>query len=82
MSKIIITKRDGNWVLGTIDGKKFTAKVYEENSEEFGINGGNISKLWIEGTLNFDRGWDERPKTTEAKAMLKEIKNFFKGWKM
>jgi hypothetical protein len=57
----------GNWVKGTIefDEKRdltFCAKVYEEPSEIYGINGGKISKLEIrlgkETLANYDRGWD------------------------
>ena len=52
------------------DKKKHTkchywVKHYEEPSEEYGINGGKISKLMIKihGTVtaNYDRGWDIEP---------------------
>lgn len=78
MAKIIITETQGNWKIGTIDGIKFQAKVYEEDSEEFGINGGNVSKLWIKDICNYDRGWDQRAKTAEGKAMVKELLKYFK----
>lgn len=39
------------------------AKVYDEPSQ-YGINGGRISKLWLEHKgkpiLNYDRGWDTK----------------------
>lgn len=62
------------WKSGTetINGHKmkWEAKVYDEGSQ-FGINKGRISKLWIsqdgEQVCNYDRGWDVRPKTPEAK---------------
>ena len=52
------------------DKKKYTkchywVKHYEEPSEEYGINGGKISKLMIkindETVCNYDRGWDIEP---------------------
>lgn len=81
LQPITATRREGNWVTGTIHGIRYTAKVFEEGSQ-FGINGGNISSLWIDGVLNYDRGWDKRPTTDEGKAMLKEMKAFFKDWKV
>ena len=78
MATIKVTRTDGQWKIGTIDGIKFNAKVYEEPSE-FGINGGNVSKLWIDGIANYDRGWDLRAKTVEGKAMVKELIKYFKN---
>ena len=78
MHTIQVTKTDGNWKLGTIDGYKFTAKVYEEPSE-FGIRGGNVSKLWIPGVVAYDRGWELRAKTPEHKEIIKELLKFFKN---
>lgn len=57
------------WDKGTllIDGTnvKYCVKHYAEPSEEYGIDGGRISKmeLRIDGknTLNYDRGWDIEP---------------------
>ena len=74
---IIITQVDGNWQIGTIDGITFNAKVYDEPSE-FGIRNGNVSKLWVKGILNYDRGWDQRPKTDEGKTLLKRLLAYFK----
>ncbi len=74
---IKITQVDGNWKKGTIDGIKFQAKVYEKPSEEYGIDGGHVSKLWIDGMANYDRGWDVRPKTAEAKAKVKALLEYF-----
>ena len=78
MHTIQVTKTDGNWKLGTIDGYKFTAKVYEEPSE-FGIRGGNVSKLRIPGVVAYDRGWELRAKTPEHKEIIKELLKFFKN---
>lgn len=51
-------------------------KHYEESSE-FGINGGRISKLYIssnkKAVCNYDRGWDIRPETDDAQAVYEEI---------
>lgn len=62
------------WHEGTIgipqkDGSYKTAhywvKSYDEPSEDYGINGGKISKLSIKidgrYTANYDRGWDICP---------------------
>lgn len=74
---IKLKNADGNWMLGTIDGIEFNAKVYSEPSE-YGINGGKVSKLWIKGILNYDRGWDIKPKGKEAKAMMESLLKYFK----
>lgn len=74
---IVIKNIDGLWQMGTIDDIRFSAKVYEEDSE-FGINNGNVSKLWIEGVLNYDRGWEIKPKTPEGKEMLNRLLQHFK----
>lgn len=43
----------------------YWVKHYDEPSEEYGINGGRISKLAIKVdgkvTANYDRGWDIEP---------------------
>lgn len=52
-----ITRISGNWVLGKFGDNRFEAKIYTEPSD-FGINNGHVSKLWIEGIVNYDRGWD------------------------
>lgn len=46
-----------NWVEGYADDTFFQAKLYDEPSP-FGINGGRVSKLHIDGGVNYDRGWD------------------------
>ena len=78
MANIIVKTTQGNWKIGTIDGINFTAKVYEEPSEEYGLRKSNVSKLWIEGVCNYDRGWDQRAKTDEGRAMIKAILAYFK----
>ena len=67
-------KRDG-WVTGKVNGYDFEAKVFDEGSD-FGIKSGRVSKLWMrkgDETVNYDRGWDERPKSAEAKAAYTEL---------
>jgi hypothetical protein len=43
----------------------YWVKHYEDPSEDYGIDGGRISKLMIKvngkTTLNYDRGWDIEP---------------------
>ena len=73
---IKITKIDGNWQFGTIGGIMFNAKVYDEPSD-FGINNGKISKLWIDGMANYDRGWDKIPQTQKALRRVKELVEYF-----
>ena len=71
------------WKEGTIgipekSGKNkvvhYWVKVYEEPSEEYGINGGKISKLSLkmdgEWIANYDRGWDIKPTCKEAELAL------------
>lgn len=50
--------KGAGWVEFNVNGHKAQAKVYEEDSEDFGIDGGNISKLWIRDVYNYDRGLD------------------------
>ena len=80
------------WSEGTIGipaaSGKYTAvhywvKYYEEPSEEFGINGGKISKLTlkVDGKIicNYDRGWDTKPTCKEAELTLAILLNNYKG---
>ncbi len=76
------------WIEGSIkipaqDGDykilHYWVKAYEEPSEDYGINGGKISKLCIkmDGTwvVNYDRGWDIRPTCKEAEIALSILLN-------
>ena len=72
------------WTRGTIRINgitvKYCVKHFEEGSE-FGIEGGRISKLSCrvgdEEILNYERGWDIKPKTELArKALARLIKKF------
>lgn len=71
------------WSEGTIgiptDDRRFIAvhywvKHYEEASEEYGINGGKISKLTLKTDgktiCNYDREWDIEPTCKEAELAL------------
>lgn len=71
------------WSEGTIGipaaDSKYTVvhywvKHYEEPSEEYGINGGKISKLMLKADgkiiCNYDRGWDIEPTCKEAELAL------------
>ena len=63
------------WKDGIIDGYRYQVKVFDEGSD-FGINGGRISKLWMQKdgkeAANYDRGWDVRP-TGKAKAAYEKL---------
>lgn len=68
-----------NWVEGsTPDGNhKVHLKVYNEGSK-FGIGGGRVSKLEMREpygntVVNYDRGWDVRPKTPEHKEFVRNV---------
>ena len=80
------------WSEGTIgvksDDGKYTAvhywcKHFDEPSEEYGIDGGRISKLMLkrngEIVCNYDRGWDVQPvdeDTQFAYEILLHTENF------
>jgi len=65
------------WSNGIIDGYEFLVKHFE-NGSEYGIdNEGRISKLEIrkDGILlvNYDRGWDKKPKDAAVNAVFEII---------
>ena len=66
----------GIWVKGEINGFKFWVKYYGEGSI-YGIEGGRISKLHIRkdgvDCACYERGWDLKPTTDEAKAVYDEL---------
>lgn len=57
---------------------KAVIKHFPEPSEEYGIDGGKISKLWIKNmktnkvVVNYDRGWD-----TELDKNDSKLKKFY-----
>ena len=79
---------DGNWIEGSLGKFKFSAKVFSEPST-FGIKDGHISKLqicdasqerWGLGGscfLNYDRGWDIRPKDAPEREFLNKLLEAF-----
>jgi len=69
------------WTLAsaTVNGKTYKIQLVRfDEPSQYGIRKGRISKLWVaeaghEPIINFDRGWDARAKTDEAKAILAAI---------
>lgn len=68
---IKVPTKDG----GTVEFR-CQVKHYDEPSEEFGINGGRISKLWMQNNItketvaNYDRGWDIEPDKKNQQVMV------------
>ena len=68
----------GTWVCGTTTGHRFSALVFPEHAEipDYELDDSRISKLWIrresdgQVVCNFDRGWDIRPATETAQAIV------------
>jgi hypothetical protein len=68
----------GTWVRGRMNGHRFDALVFREHAEnsDFELDESRISKLWVQRladkteVANFDRGWDVRPTTDEAAAIV------------
>ena len=73
---------NGGWIEGRIDDYTYQAKVYACGSQ-FGINDGNISKLWIchtatrEVVVNYDRGWDIEPTDEHIKEMVDALVDYY-----
>jgi hypothetical protein len=68
----------GTWVCGTLNGHRFDALVFPEHAEcpSYELGTSRISKLWLQRladktcVANFDRGWDIRPTTKTAAAIV------------
>jgi hypothetical protein len=68
----------GLWIVGTLNGYRFSCLVFSEHAEcpDFELGTRRISKLWIKAldggptVANFDRGWDVRPTTKTAAAIV------------
>jgi hypothetical protein len=68
----------GTWVIGTIAGHRFDALVFPEHADcpEYELGDSRISKIWLQRlsdktcVANFDRGWDLRPTTKTAQAIV------------
>jgi hypothetical protein len=58
---------------------EYEAKVYGEPSEEYGIHGSNISKLWVrekgekQACFNYDRGFNLLPIGENADEILSVV---------
>ena len=65
------------------NGKEYRIMMVRfEEPSNYGIRQGRISKLWMSNVkggefIKYDRGWDMRPATTEAKAVLAAISKKF-----
>lgn len=80
--------REGSFTIDGVD-LKYEAKVYAVGSRN-GINNGRVSKLqiviatkddqwtWDNTIVNYDRGWDIRPKTELAKKALSYVLELYK----
>ena len=74
-------RNDFGWSLGTAEagGKTYRIDIkWFDEPSQFGIRNGHVSKLFVagagEGTvINYDRGWDIRPRNARAKAILKAV---------
>lgn len=79
--KITGTKQAFNaWTMATatIDGENYEIQMVRfDEPSQYGIRSGKISKLWIaddrKEIVNYDRGWDQRPATATAKAIVNAI---------
>ena len=68
----------GTWVIGTIASHKFNALVFPEHADcpDYELEDSRISKIWVQRlsdeatVVNFDRGWDVRPTTKAAQAIV------------
>jgi len=68
----------GTWVCGRLNGHRFDALVFRQHAEnpDYELGESQISKLWVQRladkieVANFDRGWDVRPTTDEAAAII------------
>ena len=81
LSEYIIERTDTNWRNWKEDGYDISMLSFKEKSEEYGIEGGKISKLQIrkhkgEVLCNYDRGWDIEPKDEVKELYDKIIKKY------
>jgi hypothetical protein len=68
----------GTWVIGTIAGHRFDCLVFPEHADcpDYELDDSRISKIWLQRlsdkatVVNFDRGWDVRPTTKVAQAIV------------
>lgn len=81
-----------NWCDGTVGEYNFQAKLFDTGST-FGIKNGRVSRLaiWSERVrqekqnflgacvLNYDRGWDIKPKGAEMREIFKAVMNLLEN---
>ena len=64
------------WKQGKLDDCEYWVKSFAEPSI-FGVNEGRISKLTVKRNgreiINYDRGWDLEPATSEDREILASI---------
>lgn len=68
----------GTWVKGSVGGHAFEALVFPEHakSADYEMGDSRISKFWLKDgatdaeVASFDRGWDLRPTTDAARAIV------------
>lgn len=72
--KIVVLRIIHSWLIGTIDGMKFEAKVCD-NRSEFGIDEGRVIKLVIyrnkpdKAIAVYERGWAKYPKPEDEEIL-------------
>lgn len=76
---------NSNWVAGTFENRgrkyRFEAKIFPEGSM-YGINYGNVSKLWVATDdkkrvlVTYDRGSVEGDASLLTKGMVAELVNY------
>lgn len=76
-----LVKIEAEWYEYVTHGLHIQAKVYDLPSK-FGINDGRISKFWVKRNgkevINYDRGWDIKPKNKEDIEVLNDVLEQFK----
>ena len=88
--KILQDERSYNgWITGAVDDTHwFQAKLFDIGSS-FGIKGGRVSKLcickgvcfsWVGCIVNYDRGWDIKPKSKSDKDILKAVVEYLEKY--
>lgn len=80
---------NSNWVSGIYEYRgveyNFEAKIFPEPSD-FGINGGHISKLYIENMvtkqliISYDRGHNHGDSERYNRGMVKELIDYLTGY--
>lgn len=83
-----------NWRSGSFSAGGRTYKVqmqiyprsHKDEASQFGIEGGDISKFWVRDdngdvVVNYDRGWDIKPKKEETKMMMRTLLEKYNGTK-